>query len=76
MKRSERQWLIALVVGALLQALNGAFLQNTVTANINPFDSVSLAQNLFIMAIFQAGPLLMALVLLWRPQGLYPVARR
>src|SRR5262249_50355450 len=35
-----------------------------VTANINPFDVVSLAQNLFILAIFQAGPLIAALVLL------------
>lgn len=51
-------------IGALLQAINGAFLQNTVTANINPFDPISLAQNLFIMAIFQAGPLLAALVFL------------
>jgi hypothetical protein len=52
-----------LVVGAVLELAGGAFVQSTITANINPFDLASLGLNLFILAIFQLGPLIAAGVL-------------
>jgi hypothetical protein len=53
-----------LLVGVVFELWTGAFIQNTVRANINPFDVVSLGQNLFILAIFQLAPLIATLCLI------------
>ncbi|MFN8637614.1 MAG: hypothetical protein U0893_27490 [Chloroflexota bacterium] len=49
------------LVSALFEWWTGAFFQNVVTANLNPFDVTSLVQNLFILSIFQLGTLLATL---------------
>jgi 4-amino-4-deoxy-L-arabinose transferase-like glycosyltransferase len=51
---------ITLGTSVILEATTGAFLANTVFANVNPFRLEALGPNLATLALFQAAPLALA----------------
>lgn len=51
-----------IAVSGYLEATTGAFLANTVLANINPFRMDWLSSNLVLLLLFQGGPMLAATV--------------
>jgi Dolichyl-phosphate-mannose-protein mannosyltransferase len=51
---------VTLLASLTLEMATGAYLTNTVVANVNPFSLDLLVANLAILALFQAGPLAVA----------------